>query len=512
MSDNKNDDDFEDFDDFDEFDEFDDDDDPLFSEETDAPVKSEPADSQNVAVEDAELEDDFDPAGDFDDDDDDEWGDFDEEETSFDDDESNDGDAASKPSLAGTGTKPAYMRFLVPGLVGAVLLGGVFIYLTSGSDSSNSADMNGSELPGVETSQQAQNNQNSDSSGQTGLPTMAVQDDGDETMDPFSGFSNDTLPPMPAAIAAPDNSGTIEDPASAGSDPMASPADLPGRIGRNSPENIFADAGDGPIENASETLSDDADVLTPFPSLEPPPSLQGDEDIQVIPATISGERATNTPSDRRPPNQPDVLMADQNRTAPPASSADTSRGSQELSGRNTAQDAASAARIEELETRLEQMESRFRARIDELEGVIERKDSQIAGLQDQVSQQIQKQKSTTTNLVPSASPSPKGTKTETSADTQQKPSSASASNSAPNSGSPAATTTRRAAPSSSTSSRIEWTLRSAQPGKAGLSAKNSRDIVFVEIGSTLPGLGTIQSISMEGGRWVVRGSGGIVRQ
>lgn len=58
----------------------------------------------------------------------------------------------------------------------------------------------------------------------------------------------------------------------------------------------------------------------------------------------------------------------------------------------------------------------------------------------------------------------------------------------------------------------KWELRSAQPNKATLSAVGSNDMRTVEIGSLLPGIGRIQSISIENGLWVVRGSKGIVSQ
>lgn len=58
----------------------------------------------------------------------------------------------------------------------------------------------------------------------------------------------------------------------------------------------------------------------------------------------------------------------------------------------------------------------------------------------------------------------------------------------------------------------EWALRSAQPGNATLSPKGSNDLHRVEVGDTVAGLGRIQSIAQENGRWVVRGSKGTVSQ
>lgn len=57
-----------------------------------------------------------------------------------------------------------------------------------------------------------------------------------------------------------------------------------------------------------------------------------------------------------------------------------------------------------------------------------------------------------------------------------------------------------------------WVLRTAQPGKAGISKGKNADIVFVEVGDKISGIGTIQSISMENNRWLVKGSRGSVKQ
>ncbi len=58
----------------------------------------------------------------------------------------------------------------------------------------------------------------------------------------------------------------------------------------------------------------------------------------------------------------------------------------------------------------------------------------------------------------------------------------------------------------------QWVMRSAQPGAATLYSKDSGDLRRVEMGDTIGGLGKIQSISIENGRWVVRGSKGSISQ
>lgn len=74
------------------------------------------------------------------------------------------------------------------------------------------------------------------------------------------------------------------------------------------------------------------------------------------------------------------------------------------------------------------------------------------------------------------------------------------------------TTAKKSTATSVASSKPEYDLRSAQPGKATLSIKSTGDFRVVEVGDTLKGLGKIQSIQIENGRWVVRGSAGTVNQ
>ena len=57
-----------------------------------------------------------------------------------------------------------------------------------------------------------------------------------------------------------------------------------------------------------------------------------------------------------------------------------------------------------------------------------------------------------------------------------------------------------------------WELRSAQPGVAWLGKPGSGEMSRFAIGQTAPGLGTIQDVSQEGGRWIVKTSGGTLRQ
>ncbi|HOO81485.1 MAG TPA: hypothetical protein PK513_03160 [Alphaproteobacteria bacterium] len=65
---------------------------------------------------------------------------------------------------------------------------------------------------------------------------------------------------------------------------------------------------------------------------------------------------------------------------------------------------------------------------------------------------------------------------------------------------------------SETTKILEWVLKSAGPGRATLSPKDSSDMRQVEVGDVVPGLGRIQSISIEDNRWIVRGEKSSVSQ
>lgn len=59
---------------------------------------------------------------------------------------------------------------------------------------------------------------------------------------------------------------------------------------------------------------------------------------------------------------------------------------------------------------------------------------------------------------------------------------------------------------------IKWVLKSAQPGVATIARSGSSDLRKIEIGQIVSGLGKIQSVKIENGVWVVRGTRGTVTQ
>lgn len=67
-------------------------------------------------------------------------------------------------------------------------------------------------------------------------------------------------------------------------------------------------------------------------------------------------------------------------------------------------------------------------------------------------------------------------------------------------------------PASSAEIRPKWELRAAQPGRAYIGIVGSKDVQVVETGDTLQGIGRIESIAIEQGIWVVKGSNGVIKQ
>ncbi|MFN3700811.1 MAG: hypothetical protein ACK4VI_04720 [Alphaproteobacteria bacterium] len=64
----------------------------------------------------------------------------------------------------------------------------------------------------------------------------------------------------------------------------------------------------------------------------------------------------------------------------------------------------------------------------------------------------------------------------------------------------------------SQTSGTTWQLRSAQPGRAYVARADSNDVIMVEVGSTLSGVGRITEISNATGRWIVKGTRGQINQ
>lgn len=60
--------------------------------------------------------------------------------------------------------------------------------------------------------------------------------------------------------------------------------------------------------------------------------------------------------------------------------------------------------------------------------------------------------------------------------------------------------------------KAAWTVRAAQPGKAVVYDKNSKEMKAVEVNDTLLGIGRIKSIQLKNNRWVITGTKGKILQ
>lgn len=70
----------------------------------------------------------------------------------------------------------------------------------------------------------------------------------------------------------------------------------------------------------------------------------------------------------------------------------------------------------------------------------------------------------------------------------------------------------RSSSSARETTRTAYTLKAASQGKAYLTRAGDQKLMTVQVGDDVEGLGQIQSIQLRGGRWVVTGSSGRVRQ
>lgn len=57
-----------------------------------------------------------------------------------------------------------------------------------------------------------------------------------------------------------------------------------------------------------------------------------------------------------------------------------------------------------------------------------------------------------------------------------------------------------------------WVLKSAQPGRAIVSRAGDSEVFSVAVGDSLEGIGRIEGVTQENGRWIVQGTKGIIAQ
>jgi len=135
----------------------------------------------------------------------------------------------------------------------------------------------------------------------------------------------------------------------------------------------------------------------------------------------------------------------------------------------------------------EQDMSSVMARMDELLARMDQMEETLAGIQDGKIAALEKMSARIDKMEKRApSPAPASQKAAVSGSRESAPASVPASSS--------------------------WVLKSAQPDKAIVAKKGESEVYAVAVGDTLAGIGRIESIGMDGGLWVVRGTKGKIVQ
>ncbi|MCC7305003.1 MAG: hypothetical protein IT558_01955 [Alphaproteobacteria bacterium] len=248
-----------------------------------------------------------------------------------------------------------------------------------------------------------------------------------------------------------------------------------------------------PIEQPAPAPS--GEVLTPLP--EPQELTQNMElpDLDAPAAPAPGEQPENIlppPAVVPPPTAPETHVPEvkagitQEALVPPAGIEQAPAAPAEFAPAVPPEsDAAATAKLAELE-----------GQVSTLKEAVTQKDTKISELSDEIAE-LKKQlakKSAATGAAAAQSSQKKSAPAESPRSLVE---------SKPRAEKPA----KVAAEKSMVSTR-KWQLRSAQPGKAVLAAADTGDLRSVEVGDTLPGLGRIKSIALEGGTWVIKGTQG----
>tara|TARA_B100000780_G_scaffold273584_1_gene237352 strand:- start:1807 stop:3264 length:1458 start_codon:yes stop_codon:yes gene_type:complete len=485
MQDDKiNNDDFEDID----FDDLDDEFDDL--PEDDLPVEDE----EDLVPEDR-LDDDFD-GDDFAEDDD--WGDADLD--AAEDDGSN-----NKKTKGGKSSS----KMILPLLAGVALIGGGGFYVTQMQN--NAAPTNF-------------NTQNT--AAPNGAPGVGMD------------ITEDTLP-MPSPMSAP-----VDDEFAA-QDALSEPpslADIENRdMGDMTTDNntaaaddmtpLGSDNTDAAPQQQAGTFGDDG-VLTPMPGLAsieaepamPLESLGLEEDADTALTEEAGEDTLPVAQDAlsEPPSLADIENRDMASDDAPAAMDDSefALGLDDASDTQPAQYGAAETAPEQIGTVANTVDvSEYEQKISTLERNLNAKtetisslNSEIAALKKSLAQQEKKLSETQETIA--------------SLKKQQMASPAPAPKAAPKPAPAQAPAVQKAAPSQSAQAatpppkpaiaveeiKPKWELKSAQPGRAYVGIIGARDTQVVEVGDTLQGIGTIQSIAQQDGIWVVKGTKGSITQ
>lgn len=260
----------------------------------------------------------------------------------------------------------------------------------------------------------------------------------------------------------------------------------------------------------------DPNVLTPMPNIA---SMDEDvntgADITNLDEPMANDDQMVMANDISEPtempimddNQPDMQI-----TAPdmpePAIMEDTIAPNNSVESPTPAVTASNQNEINEIQEKNSELSNQ----LSNMEDSVQQKDSQISALSKELEdlkkqlaqkeKQIKDSESRIAALEKSVNEQKSSTKTA-SAPAEPKPAPAKTASPTPAS---------KPVPAKTAEISPQWELRSAQPGKAYVAIKGSNNVLVVENGDTLQGIGKIQSIAVENSLWVVRGTQGKIVQ
>lgn len=416
------------------------------------------------AVEDEDFEDiDFEDIDTDDDFDDETWDDFDEDDGGSDvTAHADDNEKAAHADVAAAPQKKTFLQknftLIVIGV--AVLGGGGFIFSKLGGGPT-------ATLPDEQQPAQTA----LDHSPEDALPTLTDADD--------------AFPPMPAPIE------------SAGDDQVA--------MGIDEIENLGADLTDLQGDAAEPG---EGDVLTPLPEF----SADGEDDILAdldLPLETPDLPTAETPQDLAENNVLSDLQADVAETEirmedelpvedrVPAVEDDEKAPRQDATNNTIAELRSTLSDNEAALRKAGEREKKLSADLSSAQGKIEALNAEIGNLRNEIAALKKGAASSVSHNVSAAQDAKAGrAKISPASSTQNS----------------ASKIEKQPASLEEKSEATEWVMRSARPGEASIAPKGSLDFRRVEVGDHVAGLGRIESIAIENGLWVVRGSEGSVSQ
>lgn len=321
---------------------------------------------------------------------------------------------------------------------------------------------------------------------QTDMPPLAAPDQSGLPPMATDTATNDMLPPMmPAAENAAPVDGTLAEalpPPSAPSEAVTAPVTPPVASDNNMAQDF------APIDDSLNTAS---------PLIPAPNGTHDGLAAQPVDAIASANTATDTIVTAPAPAQDVIPMA-------PVNTVESSAASNET--------------VQNLQQRLQEMEGQIQSLTQELQTVRNTpvaaaptttgavSDNQVTELNqklDRLAQQVDALDQRTTTF---ATELQKRADAPVTAPAIKKPAPKKAPVKAK------ATTPAKAKPAATRAVSGNWELRSAQPGIAWLGKHGSSEMGRYAVGENVPGLGTVQDVSIEGGRWIVKTTGGTLRQ